>query len=203
MAQEKTNPDRFKFYKTGNDLAFQIEPICEELEKKEAFDDKTEVVVAKKKCRPHSDTPERLVELFNATEALAESHGFKISVFGGPESMLKSLLKKYPKQDRLMMLEEERIEWSMKTFKESTALSSLEKAKEEIRECAVDITTGEITAATMEYADILMCVFDSAARFGVTPTEIVDAFEKKLEINKQRTWIKNENNTYSHEKTES
>lgn len=96
----------------------------------------------------------------------------------------------------IIELEAERLEWSLKTFPEATAISSLLKAHDELVEIANDINKG--IREPMEYADVLMCLFDSAGRQGIFPTEIFEAFEKKLAINKNRNWNKNHDNTYSH-----
>ena len=74
------------------------------------------------------------------------------------------------------------------------------KLKEEVSEIEVNISEGE--RDVMEYADCLMCLFDSARRQEepITIQEIFDAFEQKLEINKKRTWKKNDNGSYSHVK---
>lgn len=97
-------------------------------------------------------------------------------------------------------LEEERYAWSLATFPEASALGSLKKLKEEADEIEVNISEGE--RDVMEYADCLMCLFDSARRQEnpITIQEIFDAFEQKLEINKKRTWEKNDNGSYSHVK---
>lgn len=98
----------------------------------------------------------------------------------------------------IFQLEEERYAWSLSTFPEASALGSLKKLKEEVAEIEVNISEGE--RDVMEYADCLMCLFDSARRQKepITIQEIFDAFEKKLEINKKRTWAKNDNGSYSH-----
>ncbi len=99
-------------------------------------------------------------------------------------------------------LEKERFEWSLKTFPESTALSSLQHLKKEIKEIEQDIAARKIEP--IEYADCLMCLFDSAGRQGISPEQIFTAFKEKLRINKyERTWVKNPDNTYSHTKTTS
>ena len=100
----------------------------------------------------------------------------------------------------IYQLEEERYAWSLATFTEASALGSLKKLKEEVSEIEVNISEGE--RDVMEYADCLMCLFDSARRQEepITIQEIFDAFEQKLEINKKRTWKKNDNGSYSHVK---
>ncbi len=103
----------------------------------------------------------------------------------------------------ILELEKDRMEWALKNFPEATAISSLRKLEGEIKE-----VEGEINKAMNigdsdleeEYADCLMCLFDSAGRIGITPVMIFKAFAKKLEKNKNRTWIKNPDNTYSHVK---
>lgn len=62
----------------------------------------------------------------------------------------------------------------------------------------MDITAG--IKRPEEYADALMCLFDSAGRQGILPENIFRAFAKKLKVNKARKWIKNPDNTYSHVK---
>ena len=100
----------------------------------------------------------------------------------------------------IIKLEEERLEWSLKTFPNATALSSLLKLKGEADEIIADIEDNK--REVEEYADCLMCLFDSAGRqnIPITPEEIFEAFAKKLEINKNRTWVENPDHSYSHVK---
>ena len=98
----------------------------------------------------------------------------------------------------IIELEKERFAWSLKTFPEATAISSLRKLETEIEEIEVDIVEGH--REPIEYADALMCLFDSAGRHGITVEEIFEAFAVKLEINKARVWKKNPDNSYSHVK---
>jgi hypothetical protein len=93
-------------------------------------------------------------------------------------------------------LEKERLEWSLKTFPEATAISSLRKLKAEVKEIEADILIG--AKEPMEYADALMCLFDSAGRNGISIEQIFESFGEKLEINKKRKWKKNLDNSYSH-----
>ncbi len=98
----------------------------------------------------------------------------------------------------ILALERERMAWSLETFPEATALSSLYKLRTEIDEIEVDLNLG--ISEPLEYADALMCLFDSAGRKGISPETMFEAFAQKLEINKARTWIKNPDNSYSHVK---
>jgi len=108
----------------------------------------------------------------------------------------------------IIKLEKERLEWSLKNFTDATPRSSMLKLQGEVKEVLKEIKTLEkfpdgddgLGDLTMEYADCLMCLFDSAGRAGVSVEEIFEAFEEKLEINKNRAWIKNADNTYSHVK---
>lgn len=93
--------------------------------------------------------------------------------------------------------------FSLKTFQDATAFSSLDKLEDEIKEVrsALDCNTimgvNRLELAT-EYSDCIMCLLDSAARRGISITELKSAFDMKLTINMSRKWVKNENNTYSH-----
>lgn len=104
----------------------------------------------------------------------------------------------------IIELEKERLEWSLKNFPEATAFSSLQKLKGEIKEVEVDLKTDPLPDSIIEeYADCLMCLFDSAGRLGIKPPLIFEAFAEKLKKNKSRVWVKNPDNTYSHVKTNS
>jgi hypothetical protein len=102
----------------------------------------------------------------------------------------------------IIELEQERMEWSLKNFPYATATSSLRKLEGEIKEVELELNMPNINLhpLKMEYADCLMCLFDSAGRVGITPEMIFQGFAEKLEINKNRIWIKNSDNTYSHVK---
>lgn len=93
-------------------------------------------------------------------------------------------------------LEADRLKWSLETFPEATPVSSLRKLEEEIKEIEVDINAG--IKNPEEYADALMCLLDSAGRHRITLEEIVISFALKFEINKERKWKKNADNSYSH-----
>lgn len=88
--------------------------------------------------------------------------------------------------------------WSVQTFPDATPKSSLLKCQEEIKEIQEDIDNG--VKNPMEYADAIMCLFDSAGRQGITPEEIMNSYAKKIGINMHRKWVKNPDNTYSHVK---
>ena len=62
----------------------------------------------------------------------------------------------------IVKLEAERLEWSKKIFVKATAISSLDKLREEIDEIEADIIAG--VRNPIEYADALMCLFDSGGR---------------------------------------
>lgn len=111
------------------------------------------------------------------------------------------LQKKYDmdtKPINIIELERQRLAWSKEKFPEATNLSSMYKLKEEAEEIIENIKSGK--KDVMEYADVLMCLFDSAGRDGILPMDIFKAMEEKFEINKNRTWVKNPDNTYSHVK---
>lgn len=87
-------------------------------------------------------------------------------------------------------------DWSSLAFAEATAFSSLRKCREELVEISGDLVLGK--DPTEEYVDAVMSLFDSARRAGIDTETFVKVFRKKLAINKNRTWKKNDDNTYSH-----
>lgn len=97
-------------------------------------------------------------------------------------------------------LEAIRLSWSLKTFTEATPFSSLQKLKSEIKEVEKELMEWQPNKDNLceEYADCLMCLFDSAGRLGITPNQIFEAFRIKLKKNQERVWTKNPDNTYSH-----
>jgi len=101
-------------------------------------------------------------------------------------------------KQNIIDLEQNRFEWSLTTFPEATPISSLRKLESEIKEIEADIIANK--KVPEEYADALMCLFDSAGRHGIGPEEIFEAFALKLIKNKNRTWVKNPDNSYSHVK---
>lgn len=102
----------------------------------------------------------------------------------------------------IIVMEQERFVWALKTFPKATAQSSLNKLEEEIKEVRKELELLGVNNGDLheEYADCLMCLFDSAGRAGITPQEIFYAFKLKLEKNKNRDWKVNVDNTYSHVK---
>jgi maltooligosyltrehalose synthase len=95
-------------------------------------------------------------------------------------------------------VELKRMDWSRKVFTEATSESSLIKAEGEIQEIRENHEKG--IRDPEEYCDAIMCLFDSAAREGIPAREILETYAKKVEININRKWKKNPDNTYSHVK---
>lgn len=93
------------------------------------------------------------------------------------------------------------IEFSSQVFTDATVESSIEKLRGEIKELEHALSFDEDAStnfAAEEYADCIMCLFDSANRAGYSPSAIIEAFHNKLIKNKLRMWKKNPDNTYSH-----
>lgn len=97
---------------------------------------------------------------------------------------------------------QEFVKFSLTTFKEASASTSLRKLVGELAEVEFAIREEDSKdALAVEYADCVMCLFDSAARVEVSPDKLIAAFIKKVAINKARTWSKNPDGTYSHVKS--
>jgi len=100
-------------------------------------------------------------------------------------------------ENSLESLETKRLEWSKKVFPNADSWSSLLKLDEEIKEIKYELehVFGSTNLIT-EFADALMCLFDSAGREGITPYDITKAFKFKLELNMSSDWIDQGNGTY-------
>lgn len=97
---------------------------------------------------------------------------------------------------------EEFTKFTLNTFMDATAESSLVKLINELVELRSEMVSGTPSAVIYEYIDCLMCLFDSMARMGFSTHLIVESFKNKLMVNKGRKWIKNPDNTYSHVKNQ-
>jgi hypothetical protein len=101
--------------------------------------------------------------------------------------------------------------WVSETFPDGSPQSSLKGLKRKIKELEYELMSN-ITLENdddiffsnericIEYADCFMYLFDSARRFGLSVDGIFYRLREKLDINKQRKWEKNNDNTYSHVK---
>lgn len=107
----------------------------------------------------------------------------------------------FAKGDEFLSLAFSHVEFTQSTFREATWIASLAKLEGEANEVQEAILREfDQDKVAEEYADCLMCLFDSASRVGISPEDIKEAFAKKLKINATRTWVKNSDNTYSHVK---
>jgi hypothetical protein len=96
----------------------------------------------------------------------------------------------------IVKMENARFKWALEVFPRATAISSLRKLEEEIKEIEADLHAG--TPKAEEYADAMMCLFDSSGRAGISAVEVMRAYQQKFEKNKSREWVMNEDFTYSH-----
>lgn len=96
-------------------------------------------------------------------------------------------------------------EFAKTQFPESTWESSLRGLEREIKE--VELAKSDYYVIDchenreklgIEYADCFAYLIDSISRAGFTIEELNMFFKRKLEINKNRDWAKNKDNTYSH-----
>jgi len=93
----------------------------------------------------------------------------------------------------------EHLEWASVTFPKGTAVGALLHLKREADEVIHDIlNSASKEYKTEEYADCLGCLMDSINREGISIAELLDAYDKKLQKNKGRTWRDNGDGSYSH-----
>ncbi|OHB92589.1 MAG: hypothetical protein A2Z57_03355 [Planctomycetes bacterium RIFCSPHIGHO2_12_39_6] len=111
--------------------------------------------------------------------------------------------KKIIKGDRLQRLQLDIQKWSDSAFgKNRNSLPMVYHLKKEIEELitalldvcgmGVDVSDEALREkyhrVVMEYADCFMLLIDSAAHFPIGTGALLNAVEKKLEINKKRKW---------------
>lgn len=89
--------------------------------------------------------------------------------------------------------------WADETFPKGTAIGALRHAEREVGEIIDDIESGAPKKnLAIEYADALFCIMDSARRSKVSMSEIIEAGDGKLQINRKRKWKDNGDGSYSH-----
>ncbi|CCH01936.1 hypothetical protein FAES_3930 [Fibrella aestuarina BUZ 2] len=93
-------------------------------------------------------------------------------------------------------VEAKRSAWARATFPGTTPLSSLRHLEREIEEIEADIVAGK--DPTVEYADALSMLLDSAGQAGIGPRALIDAMHAKLLINQTRDWTQNPDGSYAH-----
>lgn len=88
---------------------------------------------------------------------------------------------------KLLSLAHDQAEWSQATFGSDTergplgALRHLEKEARETQEAPQD---------SEEYADCFLLILDAARRAGISPLQLIEAAQRKMVINRARTWPK-------------
>lgn len=91
--------------------------------------------------------------------------------------------------------------WQKETFGQATSLSKLAHLSQEVVELKDAINDEDhtidhekIRAVKMEFADCFLLLFGSAASYGMTYKDCIDAIQQKFEINKNRKWGKPDSN---------
>ena len=86
---------------------------------------------------------------------------------------------------QLMALAQDQSDWSQATFgtdQERGPLGALRHLEKEARETQAALEDGE------EYADCFLLILDAARRAGISPQQLIEAAQRKMLINRQRTW---------------
>ncbi len=87
----------------------------------------------------------------------------------------------------LWSLANDQAKWSQATFgtdAERGPIGALRHLEKEAREAAENPTDRS------EYADCLLLILDASRRAGMTTLELIKEAQRKMEINKARTWAK-------------
>ena len=87
--------------------------------------------------------------------------------------------------ERLLLLAKDQSDWSQTTFgtdQERGPLGALRHLEKEARE------TQAAPDDVEEYADCFLLILDAARRAGISPLQLIEAAQRKMVINRQRTW---------------
>ena len=88
--------------------------------------------------------------------------------------------------------------WQNETFPHATALSKLAHLQQETKELIDDLKLDN-KDKRLEWADNLILLFGAAASDGMTYEDICNSIEEKMQINKNRSWGKpDENGVVNH-----
>lgn len=94
----------------------------------------------------------------------------------------------------------ESISFGRDTFITATPISGVIKTQTELQEVesCLRFHPDDTEHLMEEYADVIMCIFDSANRAGISVFDLTKAIQRKTEVNKGRKWTMNPNGTYQH-----
>lgn len=76
--------------------------------------------------------------------------------------------------------------WQNKTFTKATVSSCINHLEEEVQEMKSDFEKGIIS--DLEIADCFLLLIGVANKAGMSYSDIIDALEKKMDINYKRHW---------------
>ncbi len=85
----------------------------------------------------------------------------------------------------LATLSRDQADWSQATFgtdQERGPLGALRHLEQEALEAQAAPADSE------EYADCFLLILDAARRAGISPLQLIEAAQRKMVINRQRTW---------------
>lgn len=89
--------------------------------------------------------------------------------------------------EKLIALSRDQSEWSQATFgtdQERGPLGALRHLESEARETQAAPNDSE------EYADCFLLILDAARRAGLSPLQLIEAAQRKMVVNRERSWPK-------------
>jgi len=92
-------------------------------------------------------------------------------------------------------------EWQRETFPNATVFSKLAHLEQELEELVMALHSENETEESkrMEFADCFLLLYGAAAAHGMSYGDICTAIDQKMEINRNRTWGKpDENGVVNH-----
>lgn len=99
----------------------------------------------------------------------------------------------------LIKIKSRYIKWSTKTF-DTSELAATKHLKREIQELIDDLENASLINAKIELADIQMLIWYIQEKMEMSDGELAERIYRKIEVNKKRTWLKNEDGSYYHVK---
>ncbi len=103
----------------------------------------------------------------------------------------------FPVSETLEEVIQRHLVFTRRTFVKSTWESSLIGLRREINEVLEETDPDK---KLIEYVDCFQYLVDSLSRAGYTIDDMKKGFAKKIDINEEREWILNDDNSYSHVK---
>lgn len=159
----------------------------------------------KKKVKPHQTKLVNTEQGVRLKEALNQPEGKGKLLSSYEDKEVDHIMVMRRRSIDLNSVLEDWVAASKQLFPKATSVGGMLHAKRECDEVIEIINPlhkdHSRSLLAEEYADILMCTFDSMERAGIDIMQICESIIWKTAINKERKWKDNGDGSYSHIKT--